>query len=224
MPLDKPQSALIFNNYIGENDAGSNMNASLNIDNDPFFDINLFFILSDFYYDFSKETLQQEADQLKTKFNKIEIKNIVKPSSYGDIEIPAVFDKKTGQIITPFKKVFKHFPEFTNINNSAIYELYNQDFFSIISDLKDFNIDNFDDRVNASIDEAQSLKTLKNIILFHKIFSGNEITNSNQDLKKVINIDQNTLAILDYMFTNKNSEVTIPYVKDKLPKPPPNVP
>ena len=219
MPLDKPQSALIFNNYIGDTDQESNMNASLE---SAITDINLFFILADFYYDFSKGVLEQEAKQLKNKFNKIRLEKIVKSSQFGDIETPTVFDKKTGQIISTSKKVFKHFPEFTGEDNQ-IYKLYDQDFFSIVSDLNKLDIDNFDDRVSESIEEAKNLNnqtnTLKNVILLHKIFIDNEIKDSktNSLNNKIINMDQSTLAVIDYMFTNDDSEVVVPYVAQKLP-------
>lgn len=227
MPLPKPQSALIFNNYVGDTDDTSKV-SSLIDDND----INLFFILADFYYDFSIFSIDEEVSDFDKKMNKIPLENIKKIDKLAPIKID-----KMGQVIY---ETFPQFPEsisFTFQGNNTFYNLYNKNFFSIISNTNNTNIDNLDIKIATAVQEAKkfinSSDKIKRVIALHKLFEDNQITNSDKQLssyRKIISINEKTLAVLDYIFSNTEEDITIPYLFDKkpdnigIPVQPPNLP
>ena len=235
MPLDKPKSALLFNNYVGDEDASSKISGGID-DND----INLFFILTDLYYDFSTQTNANDVEFLNKILEKAPLENVVKESKDFGTKTVKFKTLGNGEIIETEKKVFEQLPEDASYffqGKKFFYPLYNKGFFTlVIKENFKQDVEAMDSGIDLALSKIKNVSTknkIKKIILLSKLFDKTKTmdTETKDINRKIITIDQKQIAILDYMFTSVDEDLAIPYVFDKTidqvglgPGNPPNFP
>lgn len=129
MPLKKPQTALIFNNYIGNNEESSNI---VNRLEGGFKELNLFSLIGDFYYDF----YDKQKDSLKKQIENFKIYPLDK-------------------FISPLNTLSFN-EEILGQNEKKIIDLYNKDLFVLATDT-DLDIENMDSSQKITIAFLMSL-------------------------------------------------------------------
>jgi len=246
MPLPKPKSALIFNNYLGDNDEDSKMSGLLDSE-----EVNFIFLLSDFYYDLSSEKRFTKITfpiDYNKEYGKVKLDDVKKVIEKKSTKKSKKFSKDF-EVPTPEYLIFEHFPDFVKTAEMKTpYNLYSNDFFTLIKSSQSsvVTIDNISSKVESTINNLKIANPEYNDFVLKKIFDVVKSSNVNglfvplKDLfgdqrninqannttnRKEIVFDEKTIAILDYIFTTGDEDFTIPYVSEKIPdKPMANMP
>lgn len=243
MPLPKPKSALIFNNYLGDNDEDSKMSGLSDSE-----EVNFIFLLSDFFYDLSSEKrfskIAVPLDYNK-EYSKVVLDSLKKVTKKKATKKSAQFSKENKTVYEI--ETFEYFPETVMTEGMNIpYNLYNNDFFTLVkaSQINTISIENISSEVAEAI---QSLKILfkanpeYNDFILKKIFDVVKSSDVNglfiplkdlfgdqRNINQTVNtanrreivFDEKTIAILDYIFTVEDEDFTLPYVSEQIPNKP----
>ena len=197
MPLPKPQSALLFNNYFSDGPDASKITGVKGTN-----DLNIFSVLAGHYYYFSNEKMESP---------------LIPPSYINIDDLKSSNVEAKGVIATP--ESFKIFPKeahlakglFTKDPSPYVYSLYNQNysFYFFLPESKTKKI--IDDE-----DKDKYKKFLSCIIPFqdNKIYVEPLGPGTLEILK--FQVDQQSLALLDYVFSSKEEKVyKLPVVAKK---------
>ncbi len=208
MPLPKPQSALIFNNYVGDTDEVSKI---VTTDGK---NINVLAVIGDFYYDFSNTNIGKQTNLKKENYQKLLLDTAKSPINA------------------------KSFPENLvvaggKINTQDLYSLYNKDFFTLIS--SNISLDLAEPEQIKDILPFASVLFINDLPLkqggnYEKFLSAFLLyKDENSDLFKTVyantgrydqlKINEKTIALLDYLFyTKDNTTYSLPYLFSRTPE------